>query len=254
MIDIRSAARNVSAIAEREFKAYFTSPIAYVVIGLFLAISSFFFYLLLGFAQQTPRYGNPIGIYSVFEGLFSNMVVTLFFFCPLISMRLIAEEKRGRTLELLMTAPVSEFQVITGKFAAAMSLYLIMLATTVPYAIVGYLYSEPDTSRLASGYLGVVLVGATFVALGLLSSTITANQIVAAVSAFTFILIAWFVDVAGEFIGGTGKTVLEYVAIRQHYMDFSKGIIDSKHLIYCLSAIVVSLFLSIRILETRKWR
>ena len=234
----------ILAITQREIKSYFVSPIAYIVICMFLLISAVFYFLILQYSKDA----------GMMRYLFSNMAVFLLLLCPAISMRLLAEEKRSGTLELLQTSPITDTQVVIGKYLASCALLLCMILLTAHYPIILKFFGNPELMPILSGYLGVFFVGATFLAIGILTSSWTKNQIVALFIAFTISLIAWFLGAAGS-MGGSGLgDFMTYIAINTHFENFTKGVFDTGDIIYFLSAIVIVLFLTVRSLETRRWK
>ena len=235
--------RNVVTIAKRELQAYFVSPIAYVVTAAFLAVTGYLFSLILYYSREaTMRY------------MFLNMTTIFLLIAPVLTMRLLAEEQSKGTMELLLTSPVRDWEVVTGKYLASVALLVVMLALTAYYPILLNVYGEPDAGPLWSGYLGLFLLGSTLLSLGLLTSAVTSNQIVAAVLGFALVLIFWLLGGLSGFASGKLQNLVNYLDLSTHFMDFTRGVIDSKDIVYFLSVIAGSLFLTTRILETRRWR
>ena len=237
--------RNTLAVAERELKSYFVSPIAYVVTALFLLISGFLFsVILLQSNEATLRY------------LFSNLGVIWLFITPALTMRLLAEEARTGTIELLLTNPVRDFEVVLGKYLGALAFLLVMLAFTLYYPALLFIFGEPDpdVGPMVSGYLGVILQAAAFLAVGLLASSLTQNQIVAAVLTFAILLIMWLSESVANFVGRPVGDVMRYLSVTSHFQDFSRGVIDTSHVIYFLSVVAAALFLTLLSLQSRRWR
>jgi len=235
--------RNALTIARRELLAYFTSPIAYVVTAAFLAISGYLFAAILNITREaTLRY------------LFGNLMVILLFVGPLLTMRLLAEEQRSGTIELLLTAPVRDWEVVLGKFLASLSLFLLILALTLYYPFILARFGEPDLQATAAGYLGLLLFGSSILSIGLFTSALTRNQIVAAILGVGLGLILWLVDAVGNFFGPPIAGVLDYLSLNQHFNDFTRGVVDSRDVIYYLSVVIAGIFLATRVLETRRWR
>src|SRR5688572_22962312 len=182
----RCPLNNIVAIAQKEIRSYFASPIAYVVIGLFALMFGFFYYTLLGlFIEQGMRMmgmqGGPTQNVNeqMIRPLFLNASVLLLFVLPMITMRTYSEEKRSGTIELLLTAPLTDFQIIMGKFLGAMALYAAMLAVTMVHVGVLFAFGTPEWIPIVTGYLGLLLMGGCFISVGLLISSFTRNQIVA---------------------------------------------------------------------------
>lgn len=227
----------------REFQAYFYSPMAYVVLTTFLIISGYFFSMILAATEEASlRY------------TFSNMAITLLFICPLITMRLLAEERKSGTIETLMTDPVREVEVVLGKFFAALLFYIMLLIPTCGYIIILRLVGNPDTGPIISGYIGLVLMGTVFISIGVLASSLSKNQIVAGVITLTSLLLLWVIGWAGELNTGVFAKTLLYLGFFDHFQSLQKGIIDTKDVIYYISTAVLFLFLTVRTLEARKWK
>jgi ABC-2 type transport system permease protein len=244
---------NTLAIARKELRSYFTSPIGFVMIGLFAIVYGFFYASILQFFfdQSRQLMGQaPTDVNEQFiRPLFSNVQVILLFILPLITMRTYAEEKRSGTIELLLTSPITDLQIVAGKFLGAMGLILAMLAITLPHVGVLFAFGNPEWKPIVTTYLGFLLMSACFVAVGLFISSVTRNQIIAATATFVVFLMLWVIDWMGE-----GKPLLEYLSITRHFDDFARGIIDTKHLVYYLSVIVFGLVLTMRSVETERWR
>jgi ABC-2 type transport system permease protein len=252
--------RNIAAIAEREVNAYFASPIAFVLIGFFALLFGWFFYVPLAFfIQQSSQMGmNPtqsLNINQMLVGptLMNTTVIMLFLF-PLITMRTYAEEKRSGTIELLLTSPITDVQIIIGKFLGAMLLYAAMLAVTLIHMAILFIFGDPEWKPIATGYLGLLLMGGCFLSLGLFISSLTKNQIVAAMATFAVFLMLWVINWISTFVGPTTQTVLQYLSLTEHFDDFAKGIIDTKHVIYYLSFMAFGLFLTAKSVDSERWR
>jgi ABC-2 type transport system permease protein len=186
--------------------------------------------------------------------LFLNASVVLLFVLPMITMRTYAEEKRSGTIELLLTAPLTDVQIIMGKFLGAMALYAAMLAVTFIHVGTLYFFGTPEWIPIATGYLGTLLMGGCFISVGLLISSLTKNQVVAGMITFAVFLLLWIINWIGPFAGPTTQQVLDYLSITNHLDDFTRGIIDTKHLVYYLSFIAFGLFLTARSVDTERWR
>jgi ABC-2 type transport system permease protein len=202
-----------------------------------------------------PQFGQNLSITeNVMRPLFSNMSVVLLFFIPMITMRLFAEEKRAGTMELLLTYPVRDGEVLAGKFLSALGLYAVLLVLTLLYpALVAY-FTRVEWGPILTGYLGLLLVGATFLAVGLLMSSLTENQIVAGFVTFGILLAFWVIGWGADFAGGNMRTILQYLSITEHMDGFSRGLIDTKDLVYYGTAIALALFMTLRSLESKRWR
>jgi len=251
--------RNILAIADKELRSYFSSPIAYIIIGFFLLPFGVFFYLYLtAFVRQSlsqAQFGGAMNInQQVIRYVLQNASVIILFIMPMITMRTYSEEKRSGTIELLLTSPVTDVEIILGKFFGALGLYIAMLSVTLPYMGILFYYGNPEWRPLVAAYLGLVLMGGAFVSIGLLISSTTKNQIVAGIVSFVVFLllwiIGWFADSAGPTIG----PITSWLSITEHFDDFSKGIIDTKHVLYYLTLITFGLFLTAKSVDTERWR
>ena len=254
--------RNILAIAQREVSAYFSSPIAYVVIGLYALMFGFFFYSLVSFfdRQSMQMMGMGAGAPPVnineqlIRPVFLNAMVIFLFVLPMITMRTYSEEKRSGTIELLLTSPLTDLEIILGKFIGAMLLYGAMLSVTLIHMAILFIYGEPEWKPIATGYLGLLLMGGCFLSLGLFISSLTKNQIVAAMATFAVFLMLWVINWISQFVGPTTQAVLAHLSITEHFDDFAKGIIDTKHVIYYLSFMAFGLFLTMKSVDSERWR
>jgi len=236
---------NTFAIAKRELTAYFASPVAYVVTAAFLVIMGLLFSWVL--AQPLMYRQAELG------PVLSSAPVILLLVAPAITMRLLAEEQRTGTIELLLTAPVNDWEVVLGKYLAALTLFLTMVALTLYYPLLLMVFGNPDRGVLAASYLGLILLGASFLGIGLLASSLTQNQVAAAMISLGIILALWLVGFLTNVITGQAGDIIRYISIINHYSDFLKGLVNTKDIIYYLSVTAASLFLTIRSLETRRW-
>lgn len=250
------------AVFKKEMRLYFTSPVAYVVFTFFLLIVGYFFYSIFAFynltsmqATMNPAFARDLNITdAIMRPLFSNTGIILLFFIPMLTMRLFSEEKRSGTIELLLTYPVRDGEVLLGKFAAATVLFLMLLGLTALYpAIVGY-FTRVEWGPLFSGYLGLLLLGSSFLAVGILVSSLTENQIVASFATFAILLGFWVIGWSADLVGGNWRGVFQYLSILEHLDSFGRGVIDTKDVLYYLSVIALSLFLTLRSLESKRWR
>src|SRR5262245_62010679 len=246
-----STIRNTLAIAVKELRGYFSSPTAWIVIGIFAVGFGAFYYLFLtafvqaGMRQQFGPSANNVNN-DMIRPLLQNASVLVLFLLPMATARTYAEEKRSGTIELLLTSPITDVEIILGKFLGAVGLYLGLLAVTALYIGVLFLLGKPELRPILSGYLGLLLLGSCFISLGLFISSLTKNQIVAGIATFVislmFWIISWFSDSAGPGLG----SILSYLSITQHFEDFSKGVIDTKHDVFYLSCISFALFLTLK--------
>jgi ABC-2 type transport system permease protein len=258
--------RKTWAIFEREIKSYFVSPIAYVVISLFIAVAGIFFYLILSsfvqrsfemdmYAQQWQQLSPPMNLHEwVTRPFFGNVATIALMILPLITMKLYAEEKKTGTIELLQTSPITNVQTLIGKYAASVALYIVMLMITFFYMLFLFAYGNPEINQIFSGYLGIFLIGSSYLAIGLLFSTFTDNQIVAAVSTIAVILVFWAIGWISNFLDPALGKILSQFSLIDHLDDFEKGVIDSQNIVFYLSFIFMSLFLSYVSIESARWR
>ena len=251
---------NILTLAQKELRGYFVSPIAYVLLVFFALLFGFFYASSINFVVQLSMgqfgFGGPqvVNINEVMiRPLFGNTAVILLFMLPMLTMRSFAEEKRSGTIELLLTSPLTDFQIIMGKFLGAMALYALMLSLTLIHIGVLFWYGEPEWGPILSGYLGLLLMGGSFISIGLAISSMTKNQIVAGVSTFAVVLLFWIINWMGDAFGPTTQSVLAYLSILEHFDDFSKGVIDTTHLTYYVSFITLGLFLTAKSMDMARW-
>ena len=235
--------RNVWAVSVRELRSYFLSPLAYVVIALFLALSGYLFALILANGREASL-----------RGLVQNISVLYLFIVPAISMRLLAEEQRTGTVELLLTNPVQEWEIVTGKFLASVMLVLVMLGLTLLFPLFLFIYGNPDCGPIITGYVGIFLQAAAFLSIGLWASSLTQNQIVAAIVSFALLLILWLSENLGQFLGGTIGSIISYTSVITHFQSFPQGVIQSNDVIYYLSLVLAGIVLSTLSLQSRRYR
>ncbi len=240
--------QNILVIAKRELNSYFVSPIAYVAIAVYLVVSGFIFFLeMSGMALS----GAPPSL----QGQFSTMVFLLLIFAPPLTMRLLAEEQRMGTLELLLTSPVRDWEVVIGKFLASLGVLLLMIVLAFTYGLLLKAYGNPDVGPMAAGYLGLFLSGGALMAIGVMASALTQNQVVAAVLGFVANLILWVISAANQVLNGpTASQVLNQLGFFEHTQNFWRGVINTNDIVYFLSLIALTLFIATRVLETRRWR
>jgi ABC-2 type transport system permease protein len=249
-------------VFKKEMRLYFTSPVAWVVLTIFSFITGYFFYSIFAFftmasmqAMMNPAMARELNVTdSVLRPLFSNLSVILLLIMPLLTMRLIAEERRAGTIELLLTYPIRDGAVLAGKYLAALALYAMMIGLTLAYpAMVAY-FAQLEWGPLLTGYLGLLLMGAAFLAVGLFASSLTENQIVAAVITFGVLLMFWVIGWSADYAGGAFGRVLAHLSILEHNESFSRGVVDTKDVIYYVNFTALALFLTLRALESRRWK
>jgi ABC-2 type transport system permease protein len=232
-------------LTRREVATYFVSPVAYVAMALFLGLSGVFF------AVSDFRPGAPAAMRSIFE----VMTIVLILIVPLITMRSLSEERRLGTLESLLTAPVTDTQVVVAKFLGCWFFYLAMLAPTALYVVALAIFGRPDYGPIASGYIGMALMGGMFVSIGLLASSLTSSQVISAIVSVIalFALTLVFLWVAAA-VPQPYRRILVEASVRSHYNDFSQGVVDVVHIIYFIAVTVYALFFTVKVLESRRWR
>jgi len=252
---------NTFTILRRELSSYFRSPVAYAVLFFFALITGFFFYAgVRSFLQQSLQMtmmgqSVPLNVNEwVVQNVLGNMNVINLFVIPIITMRLFAEEKRSGTFELLSTSPLRDAEIILGKWLAAMVLYVAGVSITLLNMAVLFAYGNPDWRPMAVGYLGVILQGGCLLAIGTFLSTLTKNQIIAAMSAFGVCILLFVMDWVASFDSSPLFKVISYISVSAHSSQFVRGVIDSKDAAYYVSMIFLGLFLSGRSLESIRWR
>ena len=236
--------RAVQAVAWKEIQIYFSSPTAYIVGMIFLALTGFFF---------VQDLGDPFPEASL-STFFQGATIVMVLMAPVLTMRLMAEEQTLGTIELLLTSPVRDWEVVIGKYISSLVFLMATLALTLYYTVLLFAFADPDPGPIYAGYLGLVMYGAAALAIGLMASTLTSNQIVAAAVAMGILLVLYFAEAASGSLGNTASNIIGQVGIKSHFDDFARGVIDTRHIIYygCVSAFF--LFLTIRALESRRWR
>lgn len=256
--------RSVGLILNRELKSYFSSLIAYVVIVMFLLITGYFFYNLLATfsvisfqAQVNPMLAKQYQLLNINETvvrpLFGNISIIMLLMTPLLTMRLISEEKKSGTIELLLTFPVKDIDVVLGKYLACLLVFLVMILLTATYPILLLGLGEPEVMPILTGYLGLFLLGAAFISLGIFTSSLTENQIVSASMSFGILFFFWLISYSVPFVSPAFGQVLSYLSINEHIASLAKGVLDTEDIIYYLCFIVLFLFLTLRSLESKRW-
>lgn len=253
---------NTLTIWRKELQSYFRSPIAYGVIAFFALIAGYMFYssvvIFVSASIRSSMMGQsqPMNVNDyVIRPIFGNVSVIFLIVIPMIAMRLFAEEKRSGTIELLMTSPVKDWEIILGKWFAAMTLYCAMLLTLLISMASLFFYGQPDLRPMLTGFLGLLLLGGSMLSVGTFISTLTKNQIVAVMAAFSVCILWWILDwPASYFQDSTAGKILSYLAITQHLDSFTKGVLDMHDVVYYVSAIIIGLFLTARSLESLRWR
>ncbi|NLT65197.1 MAG: ABC transporter permease subunit [Acidobacteria bacterium] len=253
--------QNILAIWQREMKSYFVSPVAYVVLTIFLFLCGLFFFgglaQLVQISISQAQMGGQIPIdvpREVTSYLFRTMALILLFLVPMLTMGLFSEEKKRGTIELLLTTPVGNSQALAGKYLASLTFLVVLFAASAITILPLFVYSQPDWKPILSGYFGMFLYGAALLALGLFISTLTENQIIAVFITFGVSLVLWVIALAGEWAVGSARSIIEYLSVIGHLDDFIKGVIDTSHIIYYVTFAFVGLFLAYRSLESMRWK
>ncbi|HHW31172.1 MAG TPA: ABC transporter permease [Clostridiaceae bacterium] len=229
------------AIFKKEVKSYFYSPIAYILIGFFILLTSIFFW------------PNLVYQYADFNGVLNTMGFILIFIIPVLTMRILAEDRKNGTEVLLITSPCSIADIVIGKYLATLVVFLVMTAITFIYPIILIAYGGQLTVQLVGGYIGFILLGAAFLSVGVFASSLTENQVVAVVIAFVSLLIMWLADSIGNIAGGITSKILSWFSLISRYEDFNVGILGLSPIVYYISFVGVFLFITIRVIERRRW-
>jgi ABC-2 type transport system permease protein len=259
--------KGLYAIYRKEMGHYFVSPVAYVVVGVFLFLTAYFFnHLLVSLYRQalqiemaTSQFGEapPIDVPMAATRQFFDISSTLLLFLtPMLTMGVYSEERKRGTMELLMTSPVTDTVIVLGKFFASMTLLVIMLLPTVAAFVFIYLHSDPAVPWLVlpCAYLGLLLLGGMLLALGSFFSSLTESQLIAAILSFGAVLVLWVVDFTSPGQTGVVAAALQYLSVYRHYDDFTRGILDTSNLIFYLSFVAFWVFLTVRSLDSIRWR
>ena len=253
----------VMAIFGKEMRSYFGSPIAYVMAGVFLLFSGFVFRnqvlefhdmsVFLQLAEREEKIQLNVNT-DVVEPFFEFQTFIWMIVIPMLTMRLYAEEKRGGTYELLMTSPITSWQILMGKFLACYALYLLIELMAFGYIGVLATHAQLDWGPIFSGALAVVLLGATFISVGILASSLTENQIIAAVLSFFLLILLWIIDWAARFSDDLFFVILKFLSLLEHTRDMIRGVVDTHDVVFFVSAVAFFLFLTHTVLESRRWR
>ena len=256
--------RNVLAIAGKEIRSYFSSPVAYVLLASYLALAGYFFYALLDAFNRTLQiYGmmrNPEMLsrfnlnQMVIVPLLHNLSVLLIFIVPAITMRMFPEEKRAGTYELLLTSPVGVTEIVLGKFLGGLVLVLAMVALSGLFGALLLAYGNPEVPMMLSGYLGLLLMATTFLAIGTLISSFTDNVVIAYVGTLFTLLLLYTIGWLGETLQGVAGGLVKYASITEHFQELTKGIVDTRELVYFATLLVIGIFLTQRSVESVRWR
>ncbi|MCD6319555.1 MAG: ABC transporter permease subunit [Candidatus Desulfofervidaceae bacterium] len=251
--------RNIWVLLKKEWYGYFASPIIYTVLFIFLLLSGYFFYSNVAYFSlmsfQASQWGGDFNLTDwVIEPLFGNMSVVLLLLLPLLTMRLFAEEKRQGSMELLLSYPVRDIELVVGKFLGCVSIYALMLLFTFFYPVLLAWLGRPDIGPFFTGYLGLLLMGSAFISLGVFISSLTENQIVAAALTFGLLLLFWVINWATYITEPPLSKIFEHISLITHFRHFTKGVIDTADIVFYCTFILLGLFLTLRSLEIQRLR
>lgn len=254
--------KNIITITSKELKSYFISPIAYVITTVFLILIGYMFFSrvsayslecfkLMNYSKAVEAKNVNI---EVFMRNFQTMTTIIMFMIPIITMRVFAEEKKNKTMELLMTSPVSVSEIVIGKFLASFIMFIVMCSLTIYMPLFVSVYSNLDWGPIFTGYLGILLIGGVFISIGIFTSALTENQVVAALISFGIILIFFAIEWLASFSEGITAYVLRYLSLISHLLNFLRGSIVSQNVIYYLSFTALMLFMTFRVIESKRWK
>ncbi len=257
--------RNVGLILKKELNAYFNSFVAYAVIAMFLIITGYYFYNLLSTfsvisfqAQANPMLAKQHNLLNINETvvrpLFGNISIVMLMMTPLLTMRLLAEERKSGAMELLLTYPLQDIEVVTGKFLACFTVFAVMVSATAVCPALLIAYGDPEVMPILTGYLGLFMLGAAFISLGLFTSSLTENQIVAASISFAILFCFWLMSFSSIHLSPDIGRIVSYLAVTEHLQSMAKGVVDTEDIIYYFNFTVLFLFLTLRSLESKRWR
>lgn len=231
----------MKAIFWKEVKSYFYSPVAYVLIGMFTLVSSIFFW------------PNLLTANGEFNNNLATMGYILIFLVPILTMRILAEDRKNGTEVLLLTSPVNLAGIVIGKYLAALFVFLVMVLVSFIYPIILFAFGASLTPHLVGGYIGFILLGASFISVGVFASALSENQVIAAIVSFVGLLIMWIADGIGGMVGGFVAKILYWISLLSRYEDFNRGVLSLSAIVYYLSFISIFIFLTIMIIERRRW-
>jgi ABC-2 type transport system permease protein len=256
--------RNTLVIAGKELQGYFVQPVAYVVLTVFLLLGGWFFFAMLRQFDEMVQLIQMMGQQQqlqnmnlntrVIDPLLHDLSIVLVIVMPALTMRIFAEEKRTGTYELLLTAPVRTGEIVAGKFIAAACFTLIMVALAWIFPLILMVFGDPEVGVMFSGYLALALLAVSFVAVGLFTSSLTQNQIIAAISSFGLLILLYVISWPAEASGGVIWGLLKYLSLPDHFSTMVRGVIDTSDLVFFLSVTILALFLTQRSVESARWR
>lgn len=235
----------VGIIWRKELVSYLTSPVAYVVTAVFLALSGTFF--------STYLAGTSFEDTSI-RGFLDAAQILILLFAAILTMRLVAEEKKMGTWELLLTAPVRDAEIVIGKFLGSLAVLTGMLVLTLYFPALLVVFGDPDLGSIGASYLGLFLLGSACLSIGIFASTLASNQIVAAVVGGAILFGLWFLGSVGSFTTGALKETIPFFSLSQHFADFTRGVVDTRGIVYYLSVTGLFLYLAMGSIQTARWR
>ena len=236
--------KNTLAIAWKETRTYFASPMAYIIMAVYTALAAYYF--VDSISGVLPE--------ATIRGYVFPSILIFTLLSPIITMRLLAEEQKLGTLELLMTSPVRDYEIVLGKFLASMASLISLLVPTIYLVLLLMWFATPDTGPILSGYLGLIFFGMATLSVGLFASSLSGNQIVAAVVAMGILLFLSIIDLASSYVSGVFIEVVLQISITTHLEGFARGVIDTHDLAFYVIFTTFMLFLTVRSLESRRWR
>lgn len=234
----------IGAVARRELYGYLVSPTVYAVASVFLLVNGWIFYLILaqGYAEASMK------------AILPTTAFLLLLVVPMLTMRLVAEERSSGTIELLMTFPLTDAQVVLGKYVATLLAFMLTLVPTLTYVAIILTYGATDYGPLITAYIGLILLGGSFIGVGILASALTRSQLVAGVIAFGMLLMLWVLGAAAGVLGPRLSPIIAYLSLAEHFQNFGSGVVDVKDIVFYLSAIVATLVVTTRVVESGRWR
>lgn len=249
--------RSLGLVLRREFLAYWTSPVAYAVLAVFLVLSGIFFFGQLSefvtLSSQTGGKGVNVNQQLIRPYLYSVSIMVLFLL-PLVSMRLLADEKRQGTLEILLTTPVSEGVLVLGKYLASVALFGVLLLGVALQIGILFVFGSPEWPQVITGFVGLFLTGAAYLALGLFLSAVTQNQVVAAAASFALFLSLWLFHWLGSVTQGNLSEFLTYISFAGHFQTFGQGVLDSSDVVFYLSLIALGVYAAMQAVVATRWK
>ena len=236
----------MKAVFKKEIRAYFISPVGYAFLLVFSLISAALLTVEMIYASQ-------VNMTQFFANFFTNNIMIFMFLIPILTMKLFSEERKAKTDQILFTSPVSTTGVVMGKFFAAFCIFAMAVAVTFIYVIIINLFSTVDFLMLLGNYIGLFLLGAAFISIGMFISTLTENQVIAAVISFAVMIIILLVHYVKAFVSGFLVTAVDFISVIDRYMDFNEGLLNFSSILFFLSITGLFIYLTVRVIEKRRW-